>query len=163
MNKILKHLIIVLSIFTLFSLIFFIFLNSPEHWNGVHTLVPSESFTVTPTTTTSPTPTNTGGTTASPTPTNTGGVTTSPTLRTLNVYGVLGDLCSGQETQNLVAVNKYSFTTFFNFFYFCSTTFSSVGYGDMSPKSKTARGIVMLLHLALTAEYVNIIKDIIGK
>ena len=39
---------------------------------------------------------------------------------------------------------------FFNRFYFTLTTFSSAGYGDISPKSKPARIISMIVQLLMT-------------
>lgn len=41
---------------------------------------------------------------------------------------------------------KTFFERLLNRLYFCMTTISTVGYGDISPKSGTAKALVMVLH-----------------
>lgn len=45
---------------------------------------------------------------------------------------------------------------FFNRLYFTSTTYSTVGYGDISPKSQECRTIVMILQTLIIIEIVNL-------
>ena len=44
----------------------------------------------------------------------------------------------------------------FNMIYFSSTTFSTVGYGDIYPKSKRAKILVMLQHIIILAGLIRI-------
>ena len=46
--------------------------------------------------------------------------------------------------------DKTAMDKFFNRFYFTMTTFSSTGYGDISPQSKEARTVAMLVQLLMT-------------
>jgi Trk-type K+ transport system membrane component len=48
---------------------------------------------------------------------------------------------------------------FFNRIYFCSTTLSTVGYGDVSPKSNLARGISILLQFIATVGVIAVISS----
>ncbi len=45
---------------------------------------------------------------------------------------------------------------FFNRFYFTSTTYSTAGYGDISPKSTSCRIAVMALQTLIIVEIVNL-------
>jgi len=45
---------------------------------------------------------------------------------------------------------------FFNRLYFTSTTYSTVGYGDISPKSTSCRTIAILLQTFIIIEIVNL-------
>ncbi len=45
---------------------------------------------------------------------------------------------------------------FFNRFYFTSTTYSTAGYGDISPKSTSCRIAVMALQTLIIIEIVNL-------
>jgi len=45
---------------------------------------------------------------------------------------------------------------FFNRFYFTSTTYSTAGYGDISPKSTNCRIAVMILQTLIIIEIVNL-------
>ena len=45
---------------------------------------------------------------------------------------------------------------FFNRFYFTSTTYSTAGYGDISPKSTSCRTVVMILQTLIIVEIVNL-------
>lgn len=47
----------------------------------------------------------------------------------------------------------------FNRYYFITTTISSVGYGDISPKSYVCKFIVSMLHLLVAIHAVNILGD----
>ena len=44
-----------------------------------------------------------------------------------------------------------------NRLYFVTTTFSSTGYGDISPKSQTARGITILLQLLVVINIISLL------
>ena len=46
--------------------------------------------------------------------------------------------------------DKTTMDKIFNRFYFTMTTFSSAGYGDISPQSKEARTVAMLVQLLMT-------------
>ena len=45
----------------------------------------------------------------------------------------------------------------FNRYYFITTTISSVGYGDISPKSYSCRAIVSILHVMVAAHVISLI------
>ena len=45
----------------------------------------------------------------------------------------------------------------FNRYYFITTTISSVGYGDISPKSYICKFIVSLLHILVAVQIIHII------
>ena len=45
---------------------------------------------------------------------------------------------------------------FFNRLYFTSTTYSTVGYGDISPKSNSCRTMAMVLQMLIIIEIVNL-------
>ena len=45
----------------------------------------------------------------------------------------------------------------FNRYYFLTSTISSVGYGDISPKSYSCRAIVSILHLIVAAHFISLI------
>ncbi len=46
---------------------------------------------------------------------------------------------------------------FFNRLYFTSTTYSTVGYGDISPKSTSCRTVAMILQMLIIIEIVNLV------
>ena len=45
----------------------------------------------------------------------------------------------------------------FNRYYFLATTISTVGYGDISPKSYGCKAIVSLIHILFTAQILNLV------
>jgi hypothetical protein len=45
----------------------------------------------------------------------------------------------------------------FNRFYFITSTISSVGYGDITPKSYSCKIIVSFIHILFTAQILNLI------
>ncbi len=47
----------------------------------------------------------------------------------------------------------------FNRYYFITTTISSVGYGDISPKSYICKFIVSLLHIFVAVHVVSLIEN----
>jgi len=57
---------------------------------------------------------------------------------------------------NFKGLNKDS--TFIDCLYFSFTTTSTVGYGDISPKSQLARIVVMTHHLIILSEVIYIFK-----
>ena len=50
-------------------------------------------------------------------------------------------------------------TLIFNRFYFVTSSFSTVGYGDVSPKSKTTKLIVVILQLIIIFERVQLLSS----
>jgi hypothetical protein len=64
-------------------------------------------------------------------------------------YSIKGD-------NNFKGLNKNS--TFIDCLYFSFTTTSTVGYGDISPKSQLARSIVITHHLIILSEVIYIFK-----
>lgn len=45
----------------------------------------------------------------------------------------------------------------FNRYYFITTTISSVGYGDIYPKSYSCKATTSILHILVTAQIINLI------
>jgi hypothetical protein len=181
MNKTLKHFIILFINFFIFSLIFLIFTDSEKEWSGMHQYYESfNSGAGSGVHVGSGTGSLNGfGSGAG------SGVHVGSGTGSLNGFGSgsqmnsvsdssiiqISDSPTSQDSDSKLENVNNSITappelslqkipqnigiTFFNYFYFCSTTFSSVGYGDIYPISKKARIFVMLLHAALTAELLS--------
>ena len=68
-------------------------------------------------------------------------------------------LCNYDHT-NWLGITEQEDNTFykkfFNRFYFTSTTYSTAGYGDISPKTIRARIMVMVLQTLILIEIVNL-------
>ena len=54
--------------------------------------------------------------------------------------------------------DSFGFTSSLDPFYFAFTTMSTVGYGDISPKTDTAKMLVMSQQIALMGELANMLK-----
>ena len=72
------------------------------------------------------------------------------TLSLMLVFTVVFCTLSDDHWNGLDKENDTGFKFFINRLYFTSTTFSTVGYGDISPKSVTAKCLVMLLQILVS-------------
>ena len=78
----------------------------------------------------------------------------------LFLYFVFSLILSNFDHTNWNGINEDDDNTFykkfFNRFYFTSTTYSTAGYGDISPKSIRCRIVVMILQTLIILEIVNL-------
>lgn len=59
-----------------------------------------------------------------------------------------------EESEHHSLLQKY-----FNRMYFCSTTLSTVGYGDIVPKTTSARAIAIILQFIATVGILSIVSS----
>ena len=76
-------------------------------------------------------------------------------LSVVLIASLIFTLLPHQHWNGIDEENDSGMDRFFNRFYFASTTFSTVGYGDIYPVSRTARMLVMLLQFCIMISIVD--------
>tara|TARA_B100001758_G_C18240649_1_gene520351 strand:+ start:443 stop:775 length:333 start_codon:yes stop_codon:yes gene_type:complete len=77
------------------------------------------------------------------------------------IYGAIYYLLSRSEIDHFNGLNSNS--TMIDCFYFSFTTFSTVGYGDISPKSTLAKCIVVTHQMIMMMDLISLINlDTVG-
>jgi len=76
---------------------------------------------------------------------------------TIVLYTMILSFFDKSHFNGINDVEKSLMTKIFNRFYLITTTFSTVGYGDISPKSKITKSIIISLQLLMIFEIIQLI------
>jgi hypothetical protein len=76
---------------------------------------------------------------------------------TILAYTIVLSFFDNSHFNGIHDIEQSLFTKIFNRFYLITTTFSTVGYGDISPKSKTTKSIIISLQLLMIFEIIQLI------